>query len=209
MKRPLFAAMSLLLLAGCASTGSNYYSYEGSGDYYYGSPGSDVVINSSPYGYGAGGYVPGFGFGHVFGYGYGYGYGGPYSYWGYGYPPIWWLPSAPYQGPTESRTTRVERERALRGGLVRRESVQAPESAGWLSARSDPHSGSGFQGRQPSWLPPDQAAQSWMRISNSSRQPASSRSEPAFQPRPAMPRAVFSPPPARSAPPPRPPSHRQ
>jgi hypothetical protein len=208
MKRPLFAATSLLLLAGCASTGSNYYSYEGSGDYYYGAPRSNVVIDSSSYGSGLGGYAPGFGYGHAFGYGYGYGYGygAPYSYWGYGYQPIWWVPSVPYQDPSQSRLARVERERSVRSGLVRRETVQAPESAKWLSPRSDPGSRQGFNGRQLSGHVP---SQSRMRTSNSMRQTAPARSAPALPSRSTMPRAVFSPAPARSAPPPRPSSHRQ
>jgi hypothetical protein len=206
MKRPLFTAMSLLLLAGCASTGSNYYSYEGSGDYYYGSPRSDVVIDSSPYGSGWGAYAPGFGYGHGFGYGYGFGYGSPYSYWGYGYQPIWWVPSVPYQDPTQSRLARVERERALRSGMFRRETVQAPESARWLSPRSDPGSSQGINDRQTSWRVP---AQSRMRISNSTQRSAPARSAPAMPSRSSMPRADFAPAPMRSAPPPRPSSHRQ
>jgi hypothetical protein len=205
MKRPLFAAVSLLLLAGCASTGSNYYSYEGSGDYYYGSPQAGVVIDSSPYGYGSGGYVPGFGFGY--GYGYGYGYGSPYSYWGYGYQPIWTVPSVPYQDPALLRSTRVERDRAVRSGLVRRDTVQAPESAAWLSARSAPRSTPGVHDWRPERRAP---AQTRMQIPDSARQPVSARGAPMAQPRPAMPRAVHAPAPIiRSTPPPRPPSHRQ
>jgi hypothetical protein len=202
MKRPLLVAMTLLLMAGCASTGSNYYSYEGSGDYYYGSPQSDVVIDSSPYAFGSGGYAPGFGYG----YGYGYGYGFPYSYWGFGYQPIGWLPSIPSPDPSLSRGARVEQERLLRSGLVRRETVQAPESARWLSPRSDTMTRSGIQNRQLIQRAP---AQSRMRISNSTRAPASSRNAPATVPRPSMPRDVFSPAPARSTPPPRPSSRRQ
>lgn len=128
MKRSFLSLMTVLLMSGCASTGSNYYSYEGRGDYYYGSSTADVVIDSSGYGYGYSG--AGFGYGYGFGYG-GYGYGSPYSYYGYGYQPVWWIPSHPHYDPTEFRDSRAEHERASRSGLVRRETIQAPESAKW------------------------------------------------------------------------------
>lgn len=134
MKCCLPTLIALLMLSACASTGSNYYNYEGSGDYYYGATAADAVINASPYGYGWSGshYGIGYGFGAGSGYGYGYGggygYGRPYSYWGYGYQPIWWVPSHPDQGPQVTRDDRVQRDRAIRAGLVRRDTVQAPQS---------------------------------------------------------------------------------
>ncbi len=127
MRRPLFGLLPLLLLTACASTGSNYYSYEGRGDYYYGSTAAEVVIDSSGYGYGSIG--AGFGYGYGFG---GYGYGSPYSYYGYGYQPVWWIPSYPHYDPTEWRDSRAQHDRASRSALARRDTIQAPASAKWF-----------------------------------------------------------------------------
>ena len=57
MKRHALALLSVVLLAGCATSRSNYYSDEGSGDYYYGAGAADVVIDSSRSAYGFGGYA--------------------------------------------------------------------------------------------------------------------------------------------------------
>ncbi|MEO7935365.1 MAG: hypothetical protein ABIR27_03820 [Dokdonella sp.] len=124
MRRPFLGLLTLLLVSGCASTGSNYYSYEDRGDYYYDSTSADVVIDSSGYGYGSVGV--GLGFGYGFG---GYGYGSPYSYYGYGYQPVWWIPSYPHYDPTDSRNSRAQHERASRSALARRDTIQAPASA--------------------------------------------------------------------------------
>lgn len=141
MKRNALALLSSLLLAGCATTGSNYYGHEGSGDYYYGSPSADAYIGSPdharPYWGSNGGYGYGFGYGYGHGgYGYGgYGYGYPYSWWGYGYPPIWWQPSLPHDQAGVLRGERVERDRASRSALIRRETVQAPAEATMFRAQ--------------------------------------------------------------------------
>lgn len=193
MKRPIFALMALLLMSGCASTGSNYYSYEGSGDYYYGAQGADVVIDSSSYGYGFSGLSAGYGYGYGYGYG-GYGgYGSPYSYWNHGYQPIWWGHSNSHQGPHDSRHVRVEDERARRGVLVRRDTIQAPESAKWLSpqqvprtgflspyARPSASTGRGYGARRAA---PASRGDTMMRSSSTSRSaPSMSRSAPPPMP---------------------------
>lgn len=201
MKRSLPTLIALLLLSACASTGSNYYNYEGSGDYYYGATAADAVINSSPYGYGWSGSNYGFGsgfgygfgagFGYGYGYGGGYGYGWPYSYWGYGYQPIWWVPSHPDQGPQVTRSDFVQRDRAIRAGLVRRDTVQAPQSKiGFHADRSS-----------RAWFNPA------TRRSGVGEYPASSRVAPARRSAAPLRGQTFrsSPPAAtRSAPPPAP-----
>lgn len=138
MSRHVLAVLAALALAGCATTGGNSYYYDRDGDYYYGGPRADVVIDSGTRYYGGAGYA---GFG---GYGYspwgwgGYGYGGygyGYGYGGYGYlpwyysTPIW---SAPHEhpDPRDGRNARVERERSGRGALVDRSSdIQRPKYA--------------------------------------------------------------------------------
>lgn len=210
MKRSLPTLISLLLLSGCATTGSNYYNYEGSGDYYYGASAADAVINASPYGYGWAGsnYGYGYGFGAGSGYGRGYGsgwgYGWPYTHWGYGYQPIWLLPTQPHPG--DSRDTRVERDRAVRAGLVRRDTVQAPGSAKWQ--RVQPAS----RGR---FLAPSASRGATADRRSSSRSAPTPRSAAPVRSRsfrsspPSMSRSAPPPAPVRSAPSPRPTSRRE
>lgn len=87
----LLPVIATALLAGCAT-----YSYRsGSGDYYYGQPGTHYRVYGSygypgAYGYGYPGY---YGYPGTYGY-YGYGYGSPY--WGGGYYPRY--PSRPHGG---------------------------------------------------------------------------------------------------------------
>ena len=212
MKRSLPILISLLLLSGCATTGSNYYNYEGNGDYYYGASAADAVINSSPYGYGWAGsnYGSGYGFGSGLGYGggyaHGYGYGWPYSYWGYGYQPIWSVPSHPQQDLGASRGDRVERDRAVRAGFVRRDTVQAPASAKWQ--RIQPASRAPFLG--PSTRRTESVGdRSSSRVAPARRTSAPVRSQTIrSSPRP-MSRSAPSPAPVRSAPAPRPSSRRE
>ncbi len=145
MKRSLPTLISLLLLSGCATTGSRYYNDEGSGDYYYGANAADAVISASPYGYGSAGSNFGYGYGLGAGFGYGYGYGGgyangggygwPYSYSNYGYRPIWFVPSHPQHDAGFVRDQRVQRDQVVRAGFVRRDTVQAPVSAKWQRTR--------------------------------------------------------------------------
>ncbi len=205
MKRSLPTLVSLLLLTGCASTGSNYYNYEGSGDYYYGANTADVVVNSSLYGYGwAGsnyGYGYGYGFGAGYGYGGGYGHGWPYSYWGHGYQPIWWVPSHPHQGSEVTRVDRVERERAVRAGLVRRDTVQAPQSK--IGFRADRSSRGGFlnPATRPGAAGGDRSS---TRVAPARRSVAPSRNQTFNPSSPPVNRSAPPPAPVRSAPPPRP-----
>ena len=135
MRRPFLGLLTLLLVSGCASTGSNYYGYEGRGDYYYGSSAVDVVIDSTGYGYGSVG--AGYGYGYGFG---GYGYGSPYSYYGYGYRPIWWISSHPHDEPSDFRNSRAQEERASRSALARRDTIQAPASAKLFRQQQAPRS---------------------------------------------------------------------
>ncbi len=130
MKRHAMALLSALLLAGCATTGSNYYGHEGSGDYYYGSPTADVYIDSPDHVRHYAGFNGGFGYGYG-----GYGYGYPYSWWGHGYRPIWWQPLQPHDQPGVLRGERVERDRASRSALIRRDTVHAPEAATMFRAQ--------------------------------------------------------------------------
>ncbi|HET9033039.1 MAG TPA: hypothetical protein VFN25_09045, partial [Dokdonella sp.] len=190
----------------------NYYSYEGNGDYYYGATAADVVINSSPYGYGwAGsnygfgsgyGYGYGSGYGGAFGFGYGWGYPGPYYY---GYQPIWWQPSYPNQNSANSRGARVEHDRAVRAGLIRRDTVQAPVSAKWR--RTQPGVRSGFAA-------PSARRSATGNLRSSPRPaPTSRTSTPvrssSIRSAPApMSRSAPAPAPVRSAPSPRPSSRR-
>lgn len=190
MRRPLLTLFSMLLMSGCASTGSNYYSYEGRGDYYYGAPGADVVIDSSGYGHGYG-----YGFGYV-----GYGYGNPYSYWGYGYQPVWWIPSYPHQEPSESRIGRAEHERASRSALARRDTIQAPESAKWFQQQQAPRAS--FLGP---YARPNASAErnsSMQRRAPTGQRSAPIRRSPTIQSAPTMSRSAPAPAPMRSPPPP-------
>lgn len=202
MKRHALALLSVLLMAGCATTASNYYSYEGSGDYYYGASAADVVIDSSGYYAGYGGY----GYGYGYGYGAGYGYGYPYAWWGYGYQPIWSDPSFPHDDAGVLRDQRVERDRAVRSALVRRDTVQAPDSAKWFRDN---------RGYQPSYsgsrgIVNDRAAQSFTaRRAVNPQLSAPIRQAPMMQSPPAPSRSATLPAPTRSAPIPQPGKHRQ
>ena len=83
IRKLLFPAMAVVLLAGCA-TGYSYRA--GNGDYYYGQPSIDYQ-DGGYYPYGGAGYgYPG-GWSGMIGYGMGYGGGGygPYGYGSYGY----------------------------------------------------------------------------------------------------------------------------
>lgn len=84
IRKLILPAIALLLLAGCA-TGYNYRN--GSGDYYYGQPGT--VYRDYYGGYYGGGYYSPYAWGgsYRYGYGYPYGYYGRYPYYhGHGYP---------------------------------------------------------------------------------------------------------------------------
>ena len=129
MKRQALVLLSVMLMAGCATNRSNYYSQEGSGDYYYGANTADVVIASSGYSYGFGGYGAGFGPGCASGFGY------PNPCWRYPYRD-WdipmapqWIPKPQHGDPASSRSALVEQNRAERAALVRRDTVAAPRSA--------------------------------------------------------------------------------
>ena len=124
MLRPVLVALSLMTLAGCATTGGNSYSYDADGDYYSGPAGADVVIDSTPSYYGGPGFGHGYGYGS--GFGYGYGYGGIYSPWGYGYLPVVWWPGNSQPDEYVLRQQRIERDRVGRVALVWRPTVQAP-----------------------------------------------------------------------------------
>lgn len=196
MRRSFLSLMTVLLMSGCASTGSNYYSYEGRGDYYYGSPTADVVIDSSGYGYGYSGAE--FGYGYGFGYG-GYGYGNPYSYYGYGYQSGWWIPSHPHYDPNEFRDSRAEHERLSRSALVRRETIQAPESAKWYRQQQAARTSS-----MSPYARPDSSANrvpSWQQRAPVSRRSAPIRSSSTIQSAPSPVRSAPPPAPMRSPPP--------
>lgn len=195
MKRHALVLLSVLLMAGCATTRSNYYSYDGSGDYYYGAGTADVVIGSSGYYYGRGGYGNGFGYGA----GYGYGYG--YPSWGYGYPPIWWAPSYPHDDAGILRDGRVERDRAMRSGLTRSDTVQAPDSAKWFRNSPDyPRPSAGA--RRGIDAPAARSSSARRTVNPQSTVPI--RQAPMMQSRPAPSRSASMPAPTRSAPTPRP-----
>ena len=209
MTRPLLALLSVLLISGCASTGGSYYSYEGAGDYYYGASAADVVYYAPGLSYGLSAYAPGWGYGGGYGYGYGYGYGSWNNPWGYGYayPPIWWVPSQPHQGPGVARAGRVERDRAMRSSFDRRDTVSAPESARMQFPQ--PMRRDGLYGNHP---PVDVQR----RARYEQRQPASRSGAPQRSssppPRQSMPIRASSrpiPSPARSVPVPRTSSPRQ
>src|SRR5690606_13056957 len=80
IRKLILPALAALLLAGCAS-----YQYRGgTGDYYYGQPGTEYRYYGYPYGgYGYGAY--GYGYPSYFSYRSYYGY--PYGYGGYYRPP--------------------------------------------------------------------------------------------------------------------------
>ncbi len=194
MKRHALALLSVVLLAGCATSRSNYYSDVGSGDYYYGAGAADVVIDSSRSAYGFGGYGTGFG----------YGYGYPYSWGRYGYGSNFWIPLAPQWIPSPSnensrfpRDGRVERDRAARSALIRRDTVQAPNSAKWFRDQSEsPRYSSGARGssaaraiRPASSRPP-----------TAPRSAAPIRQAPMMHSQPAPSRSASPPAPTRSAP---------
>ncbi len=196
MKRHVLALLSVLLMAGCATTRSNYYSYEGSGDYYYGAGTADVVIDSSRYADGFGRY----------GVGYGYGYGYPYSWWGYGYQPIWWVPSYPHEDAGVLRGERVEGDRASRSALVRRDTVQAPDSAKWFRDRPEyPRYSTGARTNADTRATRPASA----RRAATPQLTAPIRQAPMTQSRPAPSRSASMPVPARSVPNPRPTQRRQ
>lgn len=122
MSRQIFAALAVLALAGCATTGGNSYYYDRDGDYYYGGASADVVINPGVRYYGAGGYGYGYGGGYGYSSGFwgGYGWGGGYSYYPWYYStPIW---SAPHVNHDRNiaRQQRVERDRSGRSALAER-----------------------------------------------------------------------------------------
>ena len=194
MKRHAMALLSALLLAGCATTGSNYYGHEGSGDYYYGSPTADVYIDS-----------PGYVRHHwSFNGGFGHGYGYPYSWWGYGYPPIWWQPLQPHDQPGVLRGERVERDRATRSALTRRDTVQAPASATRLQSPSVyPQPSAAPRVNADARLPPVPSSRAMVAPQPVAppRPAAPVRSATLdFQPRSAPMRSSSPPPPTRSAP---------
>ena len=207
MKRYALVLLSVLLMAGCATTRSNYYSYDGSGDYYYGAGTTDVVIGSSGYYYGRGGYGNGYGNGFGFGYGVGYGYGYGYPSWGYGYPPIWWAPSYPHDHVGTLRDQRVERDRAMRSSLIRRDTVHSPDSA--KRFRDNPQYQRPFTDARRGIDVPAVGSSSPRRTVNP--QPtAPIRRAPMMQPQSAPSRSARMPTaPTRSAPPPRPAQRRE
>lgn len=131
MKRHALVLLSVMLVAGCATSRSNYYSHAGSGDYYYGAGTADVVINSPNYSYALGGYGAGFGYANSSYDGYGF----PYSWWRYNSRTDWWIAPAPQWIPSPhhdadiSRRNLVEQDRASRSALIRRDTVAAPRSA--------------------------------------------------------------------------------
>lgn len=195
MKRHALLLLSVLLMAGCATTRSNYYSYQGSGDYYYGEGTADVVINQSRYPFALGGY------------GIGFGYGSrcyPYSCGVYGYGANFWIPMAPqwiptpmYQDPGTFRDRRVEGDRAARSALTRRDTVQAPNSTKWLY---DPYESAGHSGGVR------RNVDARTIRSSSARQPAAARSvapvrqAPMMRSQPAPSRPANPPAPRHSAP---------
>ena len=195
MIRHAVALLSVVLMAGCATNRSNYYSYDGNGDYYYGEGTADVVIDQSRYPFALGGYGAGFGYGS---------YCYPYSCGGYGYGANFWIPLAPQWIPSPShqnsvrlRDARVERDRAGRSALTRRDTVQAPNSTKWLH---DPYQSASHRGGARGNVDA-RAIQS-----SSARQPAAARSvapvrqAPMMRSQPAPSRSASPPAPARSAP---------
>jgi len=82
IRKLILPALAALLLAGCAS----YQYRDGSGDYYYGQPGTEYRYYGYPSGYGGYGYgAYGYGYPSYFSYRSYYGY--PYGYGGYYRPP--------------------------------------------------------------------------------------------------------------------------
>lgn len=154
----LLGIAALASLVGCATAPRSYYS--DGGDYYYGAPRADVIVDySSSYGYpgwsyGLGGYGGGYGYGGYYG-GYGY-YGGGYGY-GYGYSPWWgyrghnpgWKP----QQPQYERRARVDSDIAFRQGASGRERPVAPRSAGFAPERSGASTVRQSAGRAPAFAP--------------------------------------------------------
>ncbi|MBL0162943.1 MAG: hypothetical protein IPP82_04605 [Xanthomonadales bacterium] len=194
MKRHALALLSVLLVAGCATTRSNYYSNENSGDYYYGAGAADVVIDSSRYPYGYVGYGAGFGYGSNYCYPFWcgrYGYGS--DFW---IPAPQWIPSPWHDNPGIYRDGRVERDRAARSALIRRDTVQAPNSAKWSHDSSESM-------RYPASVRQNDARSI---RSSSARQPAAARSvaplrqAPMMRSQPAPSRSASPPAAARSAP---------
>ncbi len=207
MKRHALVLLSVVLLAGCATNRSNYYSYDGSGDYYYGAGRADVVIDSSGYYYGSRGYGAGYGYGaYGYGAGYGYGYGYPYSWWGYGYQPIWSTPSYPHYDAGNLRDARVERDRAVRSGLIRRDTVHSPDSAKWF--RDNPEYRRPSTGSRRGIDAPAARPSSARRTVNP-QSTAPIRQAPMTRSRPVPSRSAGTPTPTRSAPIPRPAQRRQ
>lgn len=137
----LFGAVALAAIAGCATSPRSYYS--DGGDYYYGAPRADVIVDYGlSYGYpgwsyGLGGYGGGYGYGGGFG-GYYGGFGG-YGYHGYGYSP-WsgyggYLPVVKPQYPQSERRNRGDSDIAFRQGASGRERVAMPRSSTFAPAR--------------------------------------------------------------------------
>lgn len=210
MSRQIFAAIAVLALAGCATSGSNSYYYDRDGDYYSGTS-AGVVTNPGVryygavdygygYGYGAGGYGPG-----LWG---GYGWGGGYSYYPWYYStPIWSAPHV-HENRATARQMRVERDRSGRSGFAERpdrapiQARSAPQSD-WRghmtpqrnsSPRREASRSSGFA-PAPSQRAPAQRFDSPQRPSRDSGFAPQQRSAPSVRTQSAPQRSV---PPARS-----------
>lgn len=134
MSRQILTLLLLSTLAGCATTSGTSYYYDGSGDYYHGAGGADVIVDSrySGFGYGGFGYGGGYGYGYGgLGYGYAYPrYGGLFYPWGFGWSPIWWSPPV-HIIERDWREARVQQDRLQRGFLLARPVADAPRSAGY------------------------------------------------------------------------------
>ena len=209
MTRQLLALFSVLLISGCVSTGGNYYGYEGAGDYYYGASAADVVVYSS----GLYGYAPGWGYGGGYGYGYGggygYGYGGWNSSWGYGYayPPIWSAPAYPHQDAVAARGYRVERDRAMRSSLSRRDTMRVPDFA--KRGFAQPMRGDGFLENRPPVNAQRRTPYAQRQFVSPPSTPVRRSSPPSRQSMPMRSSSQPTPSPSRSAPVPRASSRRQ
>lgn len=185
MNRHAWVLLSVLLLGGCVTTASNYYSYEGAGDYYYGEGAADVLIDNSGYYYGFAGY------------GYGYGYGNLYPWWGYAYPPIGWAPSYPHDDSGMLRDARVQYSRATRSALLNRDTVHAPDTKKWMGSPFEylrPQPGS----RESANVRAERSSLASRAGSPPSRAPV--RQAPMTQSRPIPSRPMSMPSPGRSAP---------